>query len=196
MSACIFIKIKCHIKISSRSFISFPPPNDEKFWRYGLIKQCLQDIFSFRNLITHIVCRHYIHMMHTKFLQETNQMINTGRDLVFLIYLDKYQLGFILSYVRALRSRTLHIYQGLSCIWRHNNARIIISLAWFHNLFLWDFCHFRGNRLKQSVLNYYATDSPKANPYFLPLIYWGLTRFRRGYLNSQFMLFFKNNYPS
>ena len=115
-STCIFIKIKCHIKILSRSFISFPPPNDEKFWIYGLIKQCLQDIFSFRNLITHIVCRHYVHMTHTKFLQEINQMINTGRDLVFLIYLDKYQLGFILSYVRGLRSRTLHIYQGLSCL--------------------------------------------------------------------------------
>ena len=123
-------------------------------------------------------------------------MISTGHDLVFLIYLDKYQLGFILSYIRALRSITLHIYQGLSCLWRHNNARIIISLAWFYNLFLWDFCHFRGNRFKQSVLKYYATDSPRANPYFLPLIYWGLTRFRRGYLNSQFMLFFKNNYPS
>ena len=101
-----------------------------------------------------------------------------------------------MSYVRALRSRTLHIYQGLSCLWRHNNARIIISLAWFHNLFLWDFCHFRGNRVKQSVLKYYATDSPRANPYFLSLIYWGLTRFRRGYLNSQFMLFFRNNYQS
>ena len=110
---CIFIKIKCYIKISSRLFISFPPLNNEKFfWKYG----CFQDIFSFRNLITHIVCRHYVHMMHTKFLQETNQMINTGRDLVFFIYLDKYQLGFILSYVRGLRSRTLYIYQGLSCL--------------------------------------------------------------------------------
>ena len=64
----------------------------------------------------YIVCCHYVHMTHVKFLQETNQMINTGRDLVFLIYLDKYQLGFILSYVRALRSKTLHIYQGLSCL--------------------------------------------------------------------------------
>ena len=84
ISTCIFIKIKCHIKISSRSFISFPPPNDKIFWRYGLIKQCLQDIFSFRNLITHIVCRHYVHMTHIKFLQETDQMISTGRDLIFL----------------------------------------------------------------------------------------------------------------
>ena len=121
-STCTHIKIrikdhiKCHIKISSRLFISFPPPNDEKFWRYDLIKQCIQDIFSFRNLITHIVCRHYVHMTHIKFFQETNQMINTGRDFVFLIYLDKYQLGFILLYVRALISKTLHIYQGLSCL--------------------------------------------------------------------------------
>ena len=114
----------------------------------------------------------------------------------FLIYLDKYQLGFTLSCVQASDSRTSHIYQGLSCLWRHNNARIIISLAWFHNLFLWDFCHFRGNRLKQSVLKYYATDSLRANPYFLFLIYWGLTRFRRVYLNSQFMLLFRNNYRS
>ena len=115
-STCIFIKIKCHIKISSRSFISFPPPNDEKFWRYDLIKQCLQDIFSFRNLMTHIVCRHYVHMTHIKFLQETNQMISTGRDLVFLIYLNKYQLGFTLSYVRASGSRTSYIFQSLSCL--------------------------------------------------------------------------------
>ena len=57
----------------------------------------------------HIVCHHYVHMTHVKFLQETDQMISTGRDLVFLIYLDKYQLGFILSCVRALDSRTLHI---------------------------------------------------------------------------------------
>ena len=51
--------------------------------------------------MTHIICRHYVHMMHVKFLQETDQMISMGRDLVFLIYLNKYQLGFILSYVRA-----------------------------------------------------------------------------------------------
>ena len=95
-----------------------------------------------------------------------------------------------------MRSRTLYIYQGLSCLWWHNNTRMIIFLAWFHNLFLWDLCHFRGNRLKQTVLKYYATDSPGKNLYFLPLIYWGLTRFRRNYLNSQFMLFFRNNYPS
>ena len=58
----------------------------------------------------HILCRHYVHMMHVKFLKETDQMISMSRDLVFLIYLDKYQLGFILSYVRALDSRILHIY--------------------------------------------------------------------------------------
>ena len=144
----------------------------------------------------HIVCCHYVHMTHVKFLQETNQTISTGHDFVFLIYLDKYQLRFTLSYVRALRSRTLHIYQGLSCLWQHNNTRMIISLAWFHNLFLWNLCHFRGNRLKQTALKYYATDSPRVNLYFLPLIYWGLIRFRRSYLNSQFMLFFRNNYPS
>ena len=146
--------------------------------------------------MTHIVCRHYVHITHIKFLQETNQMINTGHDLVFLIYLDKYQLSFTLSCVQTSGSRTSHIFQGLSCLWRHNDVRIIISLALFHNLFLWDFCHFRGNRLKQFVLNYYATDSPRANPYFLSLIYWGLIRFRRSYLNSQFMLFFRNTYPS
>ena len=115
-STCIFIKIKCHIKISSRSFISFPPPNDKKFLEIWSYDQCLQDIFIFRNLMIHIVCRHYVHMTHVKFLQETDQMISTGHDLVFLIYLDKYQLGFTLSYVRALRSRTLHIFQGLSCL--------------------------------------------------------------------------------
>ena len=146
--------------------------------------------------MTHTVCRHYVHMMHIKFFQKTNQMINTSRDLVFLIYLNNYQLGFTLSCVRALGSRTLHIDQGLSCLWWHNNAKMIIFLVWFHNLFLWDLCHFRSNWLKQTVLKYYATDSPRANLYFLPLIYWDLTRFRRSYLNSQFMLFFRNNYPS
>ena len=68
-------------------------------------------------------------MTNVKFLQEIDQMISTGRDLVFLIYLDKYQLGFTLSYVRALDSRTLHIYQDLSCLLQHNNDRVIISLA-------------------------------------------------------------------
>ena len=116
MSTCIFIKIKCHIKILSQSFISFSPPNDEKFWRYGLIKQCLQDIFSFRNHMTHIVYRHYVHMTHIKFLQKIDQMISTGRDLVFLIYVDKYQLGFTLSYFRASGFKTSHIFQSLSCL--------------------------------------------------------------------------------
>ena len=100
-STCIFIKIKCHIKISSRSFISFSPPNDEFFLEIWSYDQCLQDIFIFRNLMNHIVCHHYVRMTHVKFLQETDQMISTGRDLVFLICLDKYQLGFTLSYVRA-----------------------------------------------------------------------------------------------
>ena len=129
--------------------------------------------------------------MYVKFLQKTNQMINTGRDLVFLIYLDKYQLGFTLSCVQASSSRTSHIYQGLSCLWRHNNVRIIIFLAWFHNLFLWDFCHFRGNRLKQSVLKYYATDSPGAN--FSPLFFEVLHALGVVIFNSWFMLFFRNN---
>ena len=148
-STCIFIKIKCHIKISSQLFISFSPPNDKKFLEIWSYNQCLQDIFIFKNLMIHIICRHYVHMTHVKFLQETDQMISTGRDLVFLIYLDKYQLGFILSCVRASGSITSHIFQGLSCLWRHNDVRIIISLAWFHNLFLWDLCHFRGNLLNK-----------------------------------------------
>ena len=66
--------------------------------------------------MTYIVCRHYVHMMHVKFLQETDQMISTGRDLIFIIYLDKYQLVFTLLCIRVLCSRTLHIYQGLSCL--------------------------------------------------------------------------------
>ena len=107
---------QCHIKISSRSFISFSPPNDKKILEIWSYDQCFQDIFIFRNLMNHILCHHYVHMTHVKFLQETDQMISTGRDLVFLIYLDKYQLDFTLSYVRALGSRTLHIYQGLSCL--------------------------------------------------------------------------------
>ena len=61
--------------------------------------------------MTHIVCRHYVYMMHIKFLQETDQMINTGRDLVFFIYLDKYQLGFTLSSVRVSGSKTSHFFK-------------------------------------------------------------------------------------
>ena len=91
-------------------------PNDEKILKIWSYDKCHQNIFIFRNLITHIVYRHYIHMTHVKFLQETDQMISTVCDLVFLIYLDKYQLGFILSCVRALGSKTLHIDQGLSCL--------------------------------------------------------------------------------
>ena len=60
----------------------------------------------------HIVYCHYVHMTHVKFFQETDQMISTGRDLVFLIYLDKYQLGFTLSCVRALGSRTSHFFKA------------------------------------------------------------------------------------
>ena len=85
--------------------------------------------------MTHIVCRHYVHMTNIKFLQEIDQIIITGCDLVVLIYLDKYQLGFTLSCVRASGSRTLHIFQGLSCLWRYNDARMIIFLAWYHNFF-------------------------------------------------------------
>ena len=128
----------------------------------------------------HIVCRHYVFMTHVKFLQKTNPMISTGRDLVFLIYLD-YQLGFTLSYVRALRSRTLHIYQGLSCLWRHNDARIIIFLVWFHNLFLWDSFHFRNNRLKQTILEQHTQQTFLEQihgfpPYFHIQVYVGLNR--------------------
>ena len=107
----------------------------------------------------------------------TALMISTGHNFIFLIYLDKYQLGFTFSYVRVLGSRTLHTYQSFSCLEWHNNARMIISLAWFHNLFSWDLCHFRGNWLKQTVLKYYATDSLRVIPYFLSFIYRDLIRF-------------------
>ena len=79
--------------------------------------------------MTHIIRRHYVHMTYVKFFQETDQMISTGRNLVFLISLEKYQFDFTLSYVRVLSSITLHIIQGLSCLRRHNNARMIIFLA-------------------------------------------------------------------
>ena len=84
-----------------------------QIWSYD---QCHRDIFIFRNLMTHIVCRHYVHMTHVKFFQETDQMISTGRNIIFLIYLDKYQFGFTLSYGRVLGFRSLHIYQDLSCL--------------------------------------------------------------------------------
>ena len=61
--------------------------------------------------MTHIVCRHYVHMTHVKSLQETDQMISMG-DLIFLIYLDKYQLGFTLSCVQASGSRTSHFFKA------------------------------------------------------------------------------------
>ena len=96
----------------------------------------------------------------------------------------------------SFRLQNITLFQGLSCLWQHNGARMIISLAWFHNLFLWDLCHYRGNWFKQTVLKYYITNSPGANPCFLPLIYQGLTRFGCNYLSSWFMMFFRNNYPS
>ena len=61
----------------------------------------------------HILCPHYIHKTCVKFLKKIDQMISTGRNLVFLIYLNKYQLDFTLSYVRALGSRTSHIFKRL-----------------------------------------------------------------------------------
>ena len=92
-------------------FLPLTTRNFGVIWSYD---QCHRDIFIFRNLMTHIVCHHYVHMTHVKFLEETDQMINTGHDFIFL---DKYQLGFTLSYVRVLGFRTLHIYQNLSYIW-------------------------------------------------------------------------------
>ena len=61
--------------------------------------------------MTHIVCRHYVYMTHIKFLQEIDQMISTGHDFVFLIYLDKYQLGFTLSCVQASGFKTSHFFK-------------------------------------------------------------------------------------
>ena len=122
-------------------------------------------------------------------------MISMGRDLIFLIYLDKYQLDFTLSYVRASDSRTLHIYQGLSCLWRHNNARMIIFLTWFHHSFH-EICAtleaIGSNRLFWNIMQQTLLEQNL----FFPLIYRGLTYFGRSYLNSWFMLFFRNNYPS
>ena len=146
--------------------------------------------------MTHIVCRHYVHMTHIKFLQETDQMISKGRNLVFLIYLDKYQLGFTLSCVRASSFRTSHIFQSLSCLWWHNDARIIISLAWFHNLFLWDLCHFRGNWLNRLFWSNTLNKLFWSKSLFSLLHFWDFTLFRRSYLTSWFMLFFRNNYTS
>ena len=83
------------------------------------MKQCLQDIFIFKNLMIHIVCRHYVHMTHVKFFQETNQMIT--RLYIFMC--------------SSFRLQNITLFQGLSCLWQHNSARMIISLTWFHNYF-------------------------------------------------------------
>ena len=66
-STCIFIKIKCHIKISSWLFISFPPPNDEKIleW-YGLMINVIET-FSYLGIlwpILYIVITSIWHMSH------------------------------------------------------------------------------------------------------------------------------------
>ena len=101
-STCIFIKIKCHIKISSRSFISFPLPNDEKILEIWSYDQCLQDIFIIRNLMIHIVCHHYVHMTPVKFLQETDQMISTSHDLVFIVICSSCRLLNITYFSRLI----------------------------------------------------------------------------------------------
>ena len=54
-----------------------------------------------------------------------------------------------------VNSFSTSFYQGLSCLWRHNDARMIISLTWFHNLFSWDSCHFKGNRPKHTILKWH-----------------------------------------
>ena len=110
---------QCHIKILSWSFISFPPPNDKIFLEIYSYDQCLQDIFIFRNLMIHIVCRHYVHMTHVKFFQETDQMITR----LYTVMCSSFRLQNII------------LFQGLSCLWQHNGARMIISLTWFHNYF-------------------------------------------------------------
>ena len=76
-----------------------------------------------------------------------------------------------MSCIRALGSKTSYIFQGLSCLWRHNDARIIISLAWFYNLFLWDLCHFRAIGSTDCSEVIHSTNSPRANSYFLSLIF-------------------------
>ena len=101
-----FIQRSCQLLYLSRSsaiskfqidclyhFFPLTTRNFGVIWSYD---QCHRDIFIFKNLMTHIVCHHYVHMTHVKFLEETDQMISTGRDLIFLIYLYKYQLDFTL----------------------------------------------------------------------------------------------------
>ena len=78
----------------------------------GLIfMNVIKEIFIFTNLMTHIICRHYVHMTHVKFLQKTDQMNKYQlRNPIFLIiYLDKDQMSFALSSVRASSSRTSNI---------------------------------------------------------------------------------------
>ena len=72
-STCTFIKVKCHIKILRQLLYHFFHLTTKEFWS-DMVLQYHQDIFIFKNLMTHIVCHHYVHMMHVKFLQETNQM--------------------------------------------------------------------------------------------------------------------------
>ena len=76
--------------------------SDEKFfkviWSYS---QCHQDLFIFRNLMTHIVCRHYVHMTYIKFLQETNQM-------------NKYELPSRFYYLYRQRSNRFYIIMSSS----------------------------------------------------------------------------------
>ena len=43
-------------------------PNDKKILEIWSYDQCHQDIFVFRNLMTHIVCRHYVHLTYVEFL--------------------------------------------------------------------------------------------------------------------------------
>ena len=84
----------------------------------------------------------------------------------------------------SFRLQNITLFQGLSCLWRHNGVRMIIFLAWFHNYFHGICVTLGATGSTDCSEVIHSTDSPGANPYFLPFIYQGLTRFERSYLNS------------
>ena len=133
------------------------------------MKQCLQDIFSFRNLMTHIVCRHYVHMTHIKFFLRNWSNDKYGSRPYFSYLFKQIPIKLYIVMCSSFRLQNITLFQGLSCLWRHNSARMIISLAWFHSYFhrICATLGAIGSTDCSEIIH--STDSLGANLYFSPL---------------------------
>ena len=87
-SICAFIKILCYIKISCRSLYHYLPLKTKTIWSDMVLLIISSRIFSFWNLMTHGLCRHYFSMTNVNFIQETDQMNKYESRSRFSYYLS------------------------------------------------------------------------------------------------------------